>query len=313
VTPSILTWQAHGSPKVAGRKQSPAGGCYLCCGVTPFCVPVEKWMGDNFTSQTLARCPWSQHVCEACAYVTSRVSPVLGRHAKEGKKFGGNFRNYSHGHDENGYRNWSKGEKPGIREFVEREHSAPWFLVIGESGQKHTIPFARMNGPGRAGVVLFDEQTIGVPADALLIADMIALLTLGVTKEEIDRREYRSRLYVERRTEIETFEAAHGRGRGGGWFTLALWLAQREGVQESEDAHAGRVVKKEMRNAGRGIAARASKRVPDRAGRPTADELLGANGESGSVCGPPDGERERVGKRDAAPARHRKPTQGSLF
>lgn len=188
MTPSILTWQAHGSPKVAGRKQSPAGGCYLCCGVTPFCVQLDKWMGDNFTSQTLARCPWAQHACEACAYVTSRVSPVLGRLPKDGKQFGGNFRNYSHCGDERGYFNASKGEKPLLREFVEREHAAPWFAAIADSGQKHVLPFARMNGPGRGGVALFDEQIVNVPEDVSLIADMTTLLTLGVTKDELASR-----------------------------------------------------------------------------------------------------------------------------
>lgn len=307
MTPSILTWQAHGSPKVAGRKQSPSGGCYLCCGVTPFCVSVEKWMGDGFTSQTLARCPWSQHVCEACAYVTSRVSPVLGREAKEGKKFGGNFRNYSHGHDETGYRNWSKGEKPGIREFLDREHAEPWFLVVGDSGQKHTLPFARMNGPGRAGVVLFDEQTIDVPADVSLITEITTLLTLGVTKDEIGSRDYYARSWKESRSEVDAFEERNSSARGGGWFTLALWLAQRD-----NEEHARRETEKADGDAKRRDDSRAAKRVPERAGRKAADQLLDTAPRQAPKRRQTDGERQRVGEPDAAPSPDRKPEQGRL-
>jgi hypothetical protein len=263
MTPSILTWQAHGSPKVAGRR-SVCGGCYLCAGSTGSGVLVEKWMGDSFTSQTLARCPWSQHVCEACAYVASRISPVLGRDAKEGKKFGGNFRNYSCGFDEIGYWNASKGEKPMIRAFLEREHTEPWFLCVADSGQKHIIPFARMNGPGRAGVVSFDEQTIDVPADVSLTAEMAALLTLGVTKDELGSRDYYARSWKEHRAEVDAFEARHGAQRGGGWFTLALWLAQRD-----NEEHARRETEKEARDAKRRDDSRAAKRVlREQGGRP---------------------------------------------
>lgn len=265
-------------------------------------------MGDGFTSQTLARCPWSQHVCEACVYVTSRVSPVLGREAKEGKKFGGNFRNYSHGFDECGYRNWSKGEKPGIREFVEREHSAPWFLVIAESGQKHLASFARMNGPGRAGVVLLDEQTIDVPANVSLVAEMVTLLTLGVTKDELASRDYYARSWKEHRGSIDAFEAGHVGERGGGWFDLALWLAQRD-----EGKHAERVAEKEERDASCRNAARAQKCVPARTRRTSADDVLEHAAGARSGSGAPVDERERMGEPDAAQASDPGSRQGRLF
>ena len=102
-------------------------------------------------------------------FICSRTSPVPGRPAKEGKKFGGNFRNYTHLWDERGYANASKGEKPVIREFLARNHAGPWFAAIADSGQKHVLPFARLNGPGRPGIVLLDELVVRVLPDAYLV------------------------------------------------------------------------------------------------------------------------------------------------
>ncbi len=306
MTPSIYTWKAHGSPLVDGQLFA-SDGCYLCAGSVGLGVFVDAWMGDGFTSQTLARCPWSQYVCVACAYVTSRVSPVLGRDPKEGKKFGGNFRNYSHVLDERGYFNASKGEKPMIRAFLEREHSAPWFAAIADSGQKHVLPFTRMNGPGRGGVVLFDEQNVLVPDDVALIGEMAALLSRGVTKDELASRDYYARSWQESRAEIEAFETQHAHGRGGGWFTLALWLAQRD-----EEEYARREAEKEARNTQRRDDSRAAKRIPKRAGRKASADILDAAPEPDPKrCSSVD-ERERVVKPDAAPASDRKSGQGRL-
>lgn len=306
MTPSALVWVAHGSPRVEGCGAT-IGGCYLCAGSTGRGMPTVDWMGDGFTSQTLARCPWSEHVCEPCCYITSRLSPVLGRVPKEGKAFGGNFRNYSHAYDERGYFNASKGEKPLIRAFIEREHVAPWFLSVAESGQKHVLPFARMNGPGRAGVVLLDEQTIDVPADISLIAEMTALLTVGVTKDELASRDYYARSWKESRSVVEAFEVQHGAKRGGGWFTLALWLAQRD-----NEEHARRETEKEARDAQCRDDSRAAKRLPKGARRAPADDVLDAAPGPAPKRSPTDVKRKRVGKPDAASAPDREPQQGGL-
>lgn len=138
------------------------GLCWVCAGRMTRGQPVEKWSGSSFTGQNRVRCPDATHVCEACVWVCSRIAPVPGRPAKPGKKFGGNFRNYSHlyergwrslpfgddGSQARGYVNASKGEKPLIRTFLSREHAGEWFAAIADSGQKHVIPWAPLNGPG---------------------------------------------------------------------------------------------------------------------------------------------------------------------
>lgn len=108
--------------------------CWVCGGVCSRGIPLKKWLGPNFTNFGEAKCKASKVVCEACAFVCSRTSPVPGRPAGKcqlcdggGKvvripkvgigrksaigddcpkcegsgaaKAGGNFRNYSHLYD----------------------------------------------------------------------------------------------------------------------------------------------------------------------------------------------------------------------
>lgn len=298
--PSEIVWRAHGAPRVESCEEHD-GRCWLCSGALVRGEPVESWAGNSFTSQNRVLYPAGTHVCEACCFVCSRVSPVLGRPPKEGKTLGGNFRNYSHLADALGYANASKGEKSAIREFLARDHRSPWFAAIADSGQKHVIPFTPMNGPGRAGSVLFDEQLVIVPDEQSLVAEMMGLLTAGATKEELGSGDYGARAWQLCGELLAQFEARRGADRHGGWFSLALWLAQRD-----EEAVAARVAaEKEAKGArrkgkgttahadGRG-SARGAKRVPRDAGREHA-EALGTAPESDARSGPDNGDSGGMG------------------
>lgn len=305
-TPPQIVWLASGSP-VVHECVAASGRCYVCVGELTRGELVTDWLGSSFTDQNRARYPTATHVCESCCYVHSRTAPVPGRPAKEGKKFGGNFRNYSHLWDERGYANASKGEKPMIREFLAREHAGPWFAAIADSGQKHVLPFAPMNGPGRSGSVLMDEQLIQVPQSLALVDAMTELLTLGVTKDELARGEYYVRTMRDLRDPVHDFEWERGGERYSGWFTLALWLAQRD-----EEEHARHDAEKKTRDDDRRNADRASSVLPKRAKRAATDELLAADTGSGASGGAADSKRQRMGKLDAAPPPNRKPAQGVL-
>jgi hypothetical protein len=232
--PSRIVWEVCGSPAVEDCADVPEQPCWVCGGATTRGVERERWMGRGFVGQNRVRAPWSNVVCEPCLFVMSRTSPVPGRPPAPGKKLGGNFRNYSHlweGGEPAYYANASKGEKPAILEFLRRAHEGPWFAAIADSGQKHVIPWTGMNRPGRGGRVMFDETIVQLPRDDAgwrLVDDLAALLTAGATKEEISRGEYGPFTWQRCPSEIRAFEAAHGHGRGGAWFGLALWLAQRD-------------------------------------------------------------------------------------
>lgn len=295
------------------------------------------------TAPVLGRPPGDCKVCDGSGTVVRIPPKGKGKTAQVGDPcpkcdgdgaatFGGNFRNYTSLYEEGwesppfapvkdkngkilryngpsglGYVNASKGEKPLIREFLRREHVGSWFAGIADSGQKHVLPFTPMNARGRSGMVLFDEQLVRVPSSFDLLDAMTDVLNDGITKYELERGEYYVRTMRENRARALWFEQEFGiRERGSAWFTLALWLAQRD-----EDEHERRNQKKGG-DAGRRDVAVPAERVPARTERATADELLDPDTGPRSRCRKADHDRKRVGRSDAAPAPDREPQQGRL-
>lgn len=356
-----IVWGAAGEIAMPDCSEM-TGRCWLCGGEVARGALVKKWLPSGFTDHARVAIPTSDVVCEPCVFICSRVSPVPGRPPgkcsccdgtlvivtpRKGEKAGdpctkcegtglnasgGNYRNYSHLYEGGrGYANASKGEKPLIREFLEREKRGPWFACIADSGQKHVLPFARWNGPGVAGVVLFDEQLIQVPRDTSAIAGMVELLTEGVTKEEIETGDYTHHTMYDRREAVERFEAQFGKLRGSGWFTLSIWIAQRDEeeharrkAERKEKASAeksaakkrerpnGERPKKTDRNRRARDGARDSESIRSKRERQGRAQLLGAAPEPRSSIRHDDRQRERVGQRDAERATRGQPEQLGL-
>lgn len=184
-----LLYACLGSPPVAGLSKVESS-CWVCGAPLSEGVHWRDWSGTNFVGQNRVRAPASEHVCPACVYTCSRTSPVPGRPAKDGKKFGGNFRNYSHLYNAGTYFNASKAEKPAVLQFLQQTHAGPWFAAITDSGQKHVLPWASVNPPGtRRGRVLFDEQEVALPipqgAGWAIVDGITGLLQAGATKAEV--------------------------------------------------------------------------------------------------------------------------------
>lgn len=224
------------------RVRNPSGShiCVACCYVM------------SRTSSVLGRDPGKCAVCKGTLQVVAVPKTGRAKSSKVGddcqkcngtgmQSAGGNFRNVSHlweqgwsGKQAPCYQNCSKGEKPAMRAFIERDHQGPWFAALGDSGQKHVLPFAQLNGSGRAGAVLFDEQVVQIPNDTSLISSMVDLLTVGTTKAEIESGRFGD--YAWRRCEerIRAFEVRNKSLRGTPWFTFAIWLAQRDEAKVQE-------------------------------------------------------------------------------
>lgn len=208
--------------------------CAICGGASVRGVPLHDELKPTTTDQGSFRSPCSEYVCVPCVFVRSRVSPVHGREPKEGKAFGGNYRNYSHFVDADRYENASKGEKPRVVGWLRGPKRGAWGCAIADSGQKHVLNYAPINPAGATrGRVRFEEQIVALPgADGWqILDDLTALLTAGATKEDVQRGDYCVRAWTLCPDLIRAFEAAHGRLRGAAWFSLVLWLAQRDEEQ----------------------------------------------------------------------------------
>lgn len=218
-----------GRPAHGGCAALPAGAaCWVCAAPAPRGLARAAWLGAGFVGQNRVRAPASGVVCEACAYVCARLSPVPGRPPRPGRAVGGNYRNYSHLYAGGGYETASKAEKARVRAFLRRPKPGPWFAAVADSGQKHLLPWVPVNGTSVGGAVLFEEAVLRVPGPGgwALVEAVDGLLAAGATRGEILAGRYRPATWRRARPAVEGFEARHGgAGRGGHWFRLAVFLA----------------------------------------------------------------------------------------
>jgi hypothetical protein len=236
------------------------------------------------------------------------------------------MRMYSWFVDDRGILKLNKGNKPQMREWLRAPKVGPWFAAIADSGQKHVIPWTPVNPAGSRGRVMLEETTIALPSDWALLDDMAALLTAGATKEEVGRGEYGQGSWERCADAIRMFEARHGSMRHGGWFALALWLAQRDEdavAKRMDEEKAAREAKKETRkrdrredkratpDVHRGGAARDSSGLPVDVARERV-EALGTDPRSDAGGIAHDDGTGGVGDRDGARA-SATGTQCSLF
>lgn len=233
--------RAAGGTTMAECVGEPAPACWFCGGEAPRTAAVSRWVKDGFTAGAMVRAPSSTRVCEACVFVCSRLSPVPGRPPAEGKKFGGNYRNYSHcvevTREGSTYANASKAENDRISGFLRRHKAGDWFCAVAKSGQKHVISWANRNGPGRRGVVSFDDVLVQIPDDDkswALLDDVESLLKLGVPRAAILDGRWPAELMRKLLAELREFDRKWGSRRASGWFDLVCHLAMNRNPKKGK-------------------------------------------------------------------------------
>lgn len=292
----LLHRRCMGSKAIDAARDVDAFHCWVCGAKSTRGQERWKWAGTNYTGQAKARCPPSDYVCESCIVVMAGRPPDTERM-------------YSHLVEGASWLRVNKGQKPAMREFLRRPKTEPWFAAIADSGQKHIVPWCPINAPGVGGFAIFEEALVELPDEAgwRLVDDIADMLTGGATKEELLPGAWGARAYTLLGERIEAFEAQWGNLRGGAWFDLAVWLAQRDEAKVAERMAAEKVAAAEKKakakeigsgtrkvskgkaaNAHGGGNSRPAERVPENAGVQRA-EALGPN------LGPGEGERKNVG------------------
>lgn len=271
---SRLLWEACERPQHPDARDLgtlPDARCWVCAADSHGRgLPIPEWDGANFTGQTRIRYPRGQVICECCLWVMARKSAVPGRPAKEGQECGPNWRNFSvlYRTRDDGTPDMliaSKGEKPAIREWLRTPRRAPWFAALADTGQKHVVPWVPVSA-GARGVALFDEVSLQLPApgdaDAWrVLDDLMAMLTAGATKEEVEAGAYTPGTIMRCGDVVRAFERTHGHLRGGGWFALVVWLAQRDEAAVAERMEAEAQHRKERADAEKTAAREAARRA----------------------------------------------------
>lgn len=275
-------FEMGGSPPQTGCEPVEAR-CVVCAALGLRTALYARWQGSTFTDQNKLRGHGlSDRVCEPCVWVHSWVAPPDRPPNPVGKK-GLNLRLFSHLWSErDGYRSLNKGDKPAIRAWLRaRADGEAWWCAIADSGQKHTLPWTLVQHRAH-GVVRFEERDVSIGEWSLLDV-MTAALTAGVTKAEIEAGAYSPRAWE--------LAADHVRALlvrpecGGGWWALALWLAQRDEdavAQRMADERAAKKARKEKRG-GQGAAKRGGAGV---AGGARARDEAGVSGGRGKSARP---------------------------
>lgn len=264
-TPARIAHSLVGSPAITGASETPESRCYVCGEPAPRSLAVAKWMGSNFTDQMRCRAPWSDRVCEACAWSCSWVTPpgyvITGEMAAKkaakraaqqaeraaagkgpaGKEKGESLRLFTHLYSGGKYRYAKKDAKADILAFLRAPKVAPWFAAVTDTGQKHVLPFAELNYGEHGGTILFEDRELALPPSLdgwRIVDDLVALLTAGATKDEVTRGEYRAETWIRCSEKVRAFDGAHSRLRGSAWFALVIWLSQRneEAVKARHEA-----------------------------------------------------------------------------
>lgn len=313
------------SPAIDGCTDLEAFPCWLCGATSLRGMSVAEWLPKTFTAQNRARAPHSVSICEACIWATAGKPPDT-------------LRMCSHLFD-GSYQAPNKGGKAAMRAFLRARHAAPWFAAIADSGQKHVIPWAPVNPPGSRGRVMFEEQLVEL-GDWAMLDELAELLTAGASKEDAARGDYSPFAWQRCAEQIRAFEERWGHLRGGAWFALVVFLAQRDEeavaarqAAEKEAQKAAQKTKKPSppkkepkrgkarrddegtaQNEDRGRAARPARGVSRNAGV-QPDEALGSARRPDASGSAHDGEPRRVGDEglagSAAPGAERE--QLSLF
>lgn len=253
--PSHRIHAAAGRPGVDGCDALPVFRCWVCAGQADCGILQTKWLGSNFTGQSRVRCPSSLYVCEPCVFVMSGRPPDT-------------LRMQSHFLDDLGWMRWNKGNKGEMRAWLRGPKHGEWFAAIADSGQKHVIPWAPINGALAKEPIVHFEDRLVILRDWRLVDELTELLTAGATKDEIGRGDYGPRAWQLCGGTLRDFEARYRGLRGSGWFDLAVWLAQRDEVRVEQRMTAEKMAKETKSNAERGRKRETAK--PDRR-RPARD------------------------------------------
>jgi hypothetical protein len=292
-------FRAAGMPAQDGCEDT-AAACVVCAREWPRTALYKRWQGASFTDQNkLYGHGLSDRICEPCIYAHSWTAPPGYPPAEDGKR-GVNLRLFTHLYDERGYVYANKGSKPLIRDWLRAPKVGAWWAAIADSGQKHVLPWTRVNAPRHrgAGVVRLEQRDVEI-GDWALVDVMTAALTAGVTKADIETGQYTARSWQLAEELVRRLEREHGHARGGGWWELALWLSQRDEVAAAERM----ALEKETRDARRAKSGRSAGRSGG-AAHGSASRVSVVRGQPvealGSVAGPTRSSDENERQRDAA-------------
>jgi CRISPR type IV-associated protein Csf1 len=187
------------------------GSCYLC-GAESTGKPKAKVIKDTFTDHSWAKAPYSEMVCDYCAWALSY-------------KF--DTRAYTLFATLDGLRLLSRAEIRGL--LLKPPPATPYLLCVAVSGQKWLHFKGQVGVSSDEWVLMMEERKMRViPGQFAAVLDPVERLYRVFTKDEIASGDYQAHRILEYGMGAwERDEALIARHRGSRLIDLALFVAQK--------------------------------------------------------------------------------------
>ena len=210
-TPEVVTPSGKTVIYEPAKDGELSGRCWLCGCETETGHPKKKIIKPTFTDHDLAAIPWSDVVCEHCAWALSYRE----------------LRNYSILATGDGLYHPTRAQ---IREAILNPPDPPFLLCVAESGQRWLHFKANVNLTNKGFGVRMDNFDVIVSPELFKRAlDPVEKLYQTFTKAEIESGNYQSHRIREFGLDRwEQLEKVVGPTRKSSLFQLVLFVAQRE-------------------------------------------------------------------------------------
>ncbi|HEY9474599.1 MAG TPA: hypothetical protein VIS06_12210 [Mycobacteriales bacterium] len=148
-TAPVMVWELAGRPvRESLNPEAVPGVCAMCGRTVDVSMPTAKAIGGNFTDQYLLARPDSTRVCYACVWVCSGKPPDTVRMwtvaASEAAEFGPSHPK-APGWGNSHLLLTARNDMRQVVDLLADPPDADWVVSVAESGQKHHLPYARIN------------------------------------------------------------------------------------------------------------------------------------------------------------------------
>lgn len=189
----VMVWELAGRPSRASIRVEPVPApCAMCGQHAGETAATKTAIGGNFTDQYLLARPDSPRICYACTWVCSGKPPDTIRMwtvaAAPGRGFGPSHPK-SPGWGNSDLLLTARNDMREVVALLADPPDGPWLVSIAETGQKHHLPYARINhGQARWTIRMDAIDITATPAQFRhVLGNTVALRTAGFTAAEIEQ------------------------------------------------------------------------------------------------------------------------------
>lgn len=241
-TAPVMVWELAGRPQRASIVDEPVSGvCAMCGRDVDRTLSTDRALGGNFTDQYLLARPGSNRVCYACVWVCSGKPPDTVRMwtvaASPGRLLPASHPKAPWGNT--AVHLTARNDMRAVVGMLTDPPDGDWVVSLAESGQKHHLPYARINhGAGRWTVRMDATDITSTPGEFRgVLAHVLALRAAKFSAAAIEALDPGNALTAVTLPVWACHAEALMPWRGSPLLHLACWLPNKEHLDEYCDTY----------------------------------------------------------------------------